>query len=341
MKKWAVILFVSLLTNSFSQTNVSPQFSELKGMEDQLGNTHLFYRIFQDSSWNEIYFFRTNHIYKLNVETGADNFFLYDYNFETEGGMEHFNIYDIDFWDSDPDKYICCGHAGIFDPHTFVLRFDEPTINFFPIWIGSVNKIEISNNNDSIITLGCWANFAGVYIRTSRSFNGAYEWQTVSDSLEFIAADSNDDQIFFVVYDNIYGPNYKGHLYKIVNGGLEYYLVDTLKREPQTIQDNFYFDIDGIHIYRAFKTNYHNYVISISSNNGEPFSWQTKYSSDTKIFISNDESVSGTIYLADNKNILVSTDYGNDFSLYKSSGKKNCRHLQKAKLKQTLRCNKI
>ena len=39
MKKWVALLFVCIFANSFSQTNVSPQFSELKGMEDQLGTT--------------------------------------------------------------------------------------------------------------------------------------------------------------------------------------------------------------------------------------------------------------------------------------------------------------
>jgi len=41
MKKWVVFLFVTLITNSFSQTNISPQFSELKGMEDQQVKTNL------------------------------------------------------------------------------------------------------------------------------------------------------------------------------------------------------------------------------------------------------------------------------------------------------------
>ncbi len=38
MKKWVALLFVCIYANSFSQTNISPQFSELKGMEDQQGD---------------------------------------------------------------------------------------------------------------------------------------------------------------------------------------------------------------------------------------------------------------------------------------------------------------
>ncbi len=41
MKKWVAFLFICCLANNFSQTNISPQFSELKGMEDQLGESNL------------------------------------------------------------------------------------------------------------------------------------------------------------------------------------------------------------------------------------------------------------------------------------------------------------
>ncbi len=68
-----------------------------------------------------------------------------------------------------------------------------------------------------------------------------------------------------------------------------------------------------MHIYRNS-----NRKLKVSNDLGEQFSWLTKYSSDSEIFISNDESISGTIYLADKKNILVSTDYCDNFSLYKT-----------------------
>jgi len=41
MKKWAALFFICCLSNNFSQTNISPQFSELKGMEDQQGKSNL------------------------------------------------------------------------------------------------------------------------------------------------------------------------------------------------------------------------------------------------------------------------------------------------------------
>ena len=41
MKKWVALLFVCIFANSYSQTNVLPQFSELNGMEDQLSKSNL------------------------------------------------------------------------------------------------------------------------------------------------------------------------------------------------------------------------------------------------------------------------------------------------------------
>ena len=43
MKRLIIIVILSVVL-TFSQ-NVSPEFSELNGMEDQADNTHLFYRI--------------------------------------------------------------------------------------------------------------------------------------------------------------------------------------------------------------------------------------------------------------------------------------------------------
>jgi len=69
MKRWVVFLLIFFSLNNFSQTNISPQFSELMGMEDQQGNTHLFYRI-QTSFENPLLNHLNNHIYNLNLFDG-------------------------------------------------------------------------------------------------------------------------------------------------------------------------------------------------------------------------------------------------------------------------------
>ena len=106
MKKWVVLIIACLFTNILAQTNISPQFSELKGMEDQLGNTHLFYRIYEDTTWGEYYFSESNNIYKYSVSTGTDSFFLGDYAYGNENGQYFFRVNDYDFWDENEYKYI-------------------------------------------------------------------------------------------------------------------------------------------------------------------------------------------------------------------------------------------
>jgi len=71
MKRWAVFLFIAFSLNNFSQTNISPQFPELKGMEDQQGKTHLFYRI-QTSYENPLLYNLNNHIYNPDLINGSE-----------------------------------------------------------------------------------------------------------------------------------------------------------------------------------------------------------------------------------------------------------------------------
>jgi hypothetical protein len=82
MKKWVVLLFICCLANNFSQTNVSPQFSELKGMEDQQGKNHLspnevlnFYPLAIGNKWVylTITYINPNIEYGVQVEEVIDD----------------------------------------------------------------------------------------------------------------------------------------------------------------------------------------------------------------------------------------------------------------------------
>ena len=45
-----IVILLLVLHAALSAQDVSPQFSELKGIEDAQGNTHLLYRIFSFES---------------------------------------------------------------------------------------------------------------------------------------------------------------------------------------------------------------------------------------------------------------------------------------------------
>ena len=306
MKKWAAFLIICYLVNSFSQTNISPQFSELKGMEDQQGNTHLFYRIYSSYS-NDPFYDSNNDVYHFELETLIDTLFLRDYSHEDPVFSSFRRIGDYTFWNNDFTKYIYGGVHGSWEPFPFIIRFDEQNI-FLNYLFGEIDQIDIANNNDSLL-------YAGGYLigintdRTIYSNNGGFNWDPFIDSLMFLSLNVFDDNILFL-------ENNYGFLYRSTDAGNTFNLVDVLNQPAQSTA--FIYDPDQLHIYRL----YSDQTLRVSPSNGEPFSWENKYSSDTEIFISNDESVSGTIYLADKKNILVSTDHGNNFNLYKSLDRK-------------------
>ena len=98
----ACLLFVLFIFTpiTFSQ-NVSHLY-ELRGLEDSLGNTHLFYRykIPVTSCWNK-------NIYHFEVNNGTDTLFIYDAASDPIGeGCRGQFIYDYEFFDNDPTKNV-------------------------------------------------------------------------------------------------------------------------------------------------------------------------------------------------------------------------------------------
>jgi len=306
MKKWVVLIIACLFTNILSQTNISPQFSELKGMEDQLGNTHLFYRVYT-SYTNDPFYNMTNDIYHFDLTTFSDSLFLEEYS-HSDPVMSYFRLVkDYTFWNDEYAKFIFCGSMGSWEPGPYIKRFDTPynELNFICC---EVNQIDISSFDDSLI-------YAGGYLynvpqsNSIRSHDGGFTWETVNDTLVFLSLNPFDDNLLFF-------ENLNGDIYRSIDAANSFHLVDVMNESG--FSDSFLYDSDQLHIYRIYSEK----TLRASPNKGEAFSWQTKYSSDSEIYVSIDESISGTIYLADKKNIFVSTDYGNSFSLYKSLDRK-------------------
>ena len=78
LKYFIVLVLFFLLHTTLTAQNISPQFSELKGMEDAQGNTHLLYRIFSSTGAYPEPYSSNNSIYHLDLSTNTDAFFLYD-----------------------------------------------------------------------------------------------------------------------------------------------------------------------------------------------------------------------------------------------------------------------
>jgi len=309
--KFAVCLVLFLfLSNSFSQ-NVSPQFSELKGMGDQSANTHLFYRIHTYFANDPIYEW-TNHIYHLDIFAEIDTLFITASGFESPGYNFNKWVSDFDFWNNNPAEFIYCGGStgGPFmEGQPYVVRFDGVSAPF-PAFHGSANYIDISSTDDSLLYLGVFMSdlLYGEW-RTFSSIDGGWNWEMITDSFQFQSLYPINDNILFAVDGN------NSQLNKSTNSGNSFYLVD-----PESYWDSrFFYDNDGMHVYRVI-----NSKLKVSDNIGEQFSWETKYSltAGDKFYVSLDYSNSGTIYLANKKNIFISANYGDNFNLYKTLDRK-------------------
>ena len=283
MIKWVALFFICFITSISPQTTISPQFSELKGMEDQNGNTHLFYRIYTNFENPPVYDW-SNHIFHLDLYTGSDTLFISSSGHEDPAYNFNRWVRDVDYWNNNPTEFIFSGGYSLgpyFEGSAFVERFDGyyNTIDYF--W-GSADYVDISPSNDSMLYLGVNA-YGG--FQTLASSDGGRNWDTLNLGYQFLSLNPYFENIYFV-------ENEDRELLRTTDSGNTFNLVD-----PESLPDTrFLYDSDQLHIYR----NANNKLI-VSDNLGEQFSWETKYSSDSKIFISNDKSVSGTIYLAEEK----------------------------------------
>lgn len=293
MKKWVVLITVSLFTNILSQTNVLPQFSELKGMEDQLGNTHLFYRIFT-AGYSTMGYYYSNSIYRLNPVSGDDNLFLAD------GGFADLfdQVNDYDFWMNDYYKYIYAGTHIYIEPSPEVYRYDQISPIFSPLLWGTSRNIELSRQDTNIIIVSI---DNGINYRSADWGNS---WDSISIGYEILSLSPFNHNIIFASQ----GLN----LLKSTDGGNSFFTVDTGK----IYSPNFIYDSNGLHIY-ALDKRFGNHLV-VSNNKGEPGSWVKRFSSTGKISITIDNNNPGEIYLADNKKLYWSSNYGNQFDYYRT-----------------------
>jgi hypothetical protein len=301
MKHLHYLLFVFLLSSyAIYGQHVYQHFNELNGMEDFNNNTNLLYRIYsqdQDMSNNNT----GNNIYLLNLVDKVDSIFQLDYssyNDYTGGQWRTVDAYD--FWEKNPRKFIVIGSHGSSDGSPYVERFDNVhiTVPFF----GSGDFIAISSQNDSLV----YATFHDGLLY--RSTNGGIKWDTAGNFNAVSLSPYNDKTLFTFEYSKII---------KTIDGGLTKIVVDSI---PLNVYPtgSFFYDKNPDYVYCTENYyNLHHYVYSlvVSNNSGNVNSWQTKFTSASKIFVSVDTAVAGSIYLATDKYIYHSTDFGNTFSL--------------------------
>ena len=302
----AFILFVLFIftSNTFSQ-NV-PHLFELKGLEDSLGNTHLFYRFGGTNTicWNK-------NIYHFDLINNIDTLFIPDFGYIVEpGGWCQGNyIFDYEFFENDPAKYIYGGYNQSIDPVPILIRYDgEIQI----LAIGGIAEIEISAQNDSLVYAAL--DFGGLF----KSTDGGYNFTINEDSLAWIdnamiSLSKNDDSQIYGINDN--------KLVRSEDEGYSYIIVDDNSHWSWNYENELYYDADGQHIY-GIATSSNESALLVSDGNGDPFTWNLKLTTPGKIWFTLDEQYQGEIYYSYNKSIYKSTDFGNSFFYTKNLNRK-------------------
>lgn len=295
--KMVTALFILLSAGgAFAQLDTT--FTELRGMEDSTGQTHLFYRKHTFTS-GPTSFYRHYDIYHLDLMGGTDTLFLkdyYEYWTYFEGGEL---VQDFEFWNNDPFQFIYGGAHLSLDPTAHISRWD--TTDLF-IWIGSVDNIEISRQDDSLL----YASMGGDLLK---SMNGGLVWDWVSPGHFFpmVALSPFNDQVLYAVVD--FGD---GQLNKSVDGGASSFLVDS---SVSWIEQNtqLFFDKDSVHIYAITGTNFESNLL-ISGDAGD--SWQVIIADSPVVHLAIDNSQLGNVFLSIGNEILFSNNYGSTFTPY-------------------------
>jgi hypothetical protein len=309
MKNWFWLLIILSLSSfaSYGQNaNVYQHFSELKGMEDYNGNTNLFYRIYSYLNFPNYSYSMQNNIFLLNVTALTDSLFQRDYSYLDNNSIpDGFTrtVTDYKFWDKDPTKFIVCGIYSVDCPEGFIERFDGRTFgaSFSNTFLGK------SDQNNSLV-------YSVADGQLIKSLSGGKNWENVSN-FNAISLCPYNDHILFAS---------DGKLYKSTDGGLSKNVVDTI---PSTFYppDVLIYDKNYNYIYRVAKYYVGEHQVNkllVSNNSGEAFSWLEKFNSLMPIYVSVDNSVEGSLYMAIGKNVFHSTDFGNSFNLLKSFERK-------------------
>jgi len=287
MRYLILLLFPSIL---FSQNKIQyDHFSNLFGLEDSSGSTHIFYRQYLEIPDQAYY----NDIFHFNLKSNTDELFLNSRAFITQSFELDTTISDISFWNGDLDNFIYCGILTGFDPSIFII---SPQNNLSDVLgVGYNPVVEITNQNDSII----YISFNGYFQKSETKGN---HWDLSPFNFDLLGLSPFN-------YNFLLGQR-DDKLHKSIDGGLTTYLSDSSSSMPRKI----YFDLDSNYIYQVAEIN-NQFVVKVSNNIGELNSWRQTFSSDSEIIIDNDKTKPGYLILAAGKKLYLSHDYGSTFQL--------------------------
>jgi len=214
----AVISFVLLIFISNTLAQHYTHIFELRGLEDSLHNSHLFYRYGSEFTpcW-------VKNIYYFNTSTGLDTLFILDSASDPIGeGCRGQFIYDYEFFNIDPAKFIYGGYDYYIDPAPLLVRFDGQINVPVPI-----TEIEISQRTASLVYIA----FGGFLLKST---DGGYNFTFNEDSLAFIdnsmisLSRNNESHIYGTENNKLVRSEDEGYSYTIVNDYPDHFWPDEI-----------------------------------------------------------------------------------------------------------------
>jgi hypothetical protein len=294
-----IVLFLFFAGISFAQINVQYyRFSELRGMEDSTGVTHLFYRIHSEFAYpsnppDQSY---TNNIFHFIPGKDIDTMFLSDFSTIPPAGSSN-TVYDFTFWHNNPNLCLLAEMVCHFDCRMNLVSPQTSTtvFSFGP------SKLAISKTNDSAVyVLGASSYF---------SIDGAKTWLYKTFSFTPYSVSPLHGNVLFGLQNN--KPVISEDTGKTTSVIADDYAYSSV---------SFYYDEDGKHTYMVAGTD-NGYILKGSDNEGKAGSWTTLHYSLYPIFVNIDPQRSGRIWLADQNAISFSDNFGQTFVPFKTVDK--------------------
>ncbi len=298
MKK-CVYLFLLVFISSITFAQDGLVITNLSGFESADGMTQLIYGTEDGLGWGQCSVISYNY-YHFNTFTGTDSVIFMGGRQLFFPGEERQIVRDFGFFNKDPKKHIHVLQCSSYDPDAKLIRYNSeyPVFGAFVMdgfwidkndekfcYVAADNKIFVSS--DSGLT---WPDM----------YHGSVGIQL---SFYFIAGNPYQAGMIF--------GEYYGKLCKSVDTGKTYIGVV----ENNTWRDwntKMYFNSDNKHIYALNGNTFY-----VSSNMGEPDSWQLIQTFDAPVSVSIDDKVPGLIYVSGGRKLYKSTNDGLSFTQIK------------------------
>lgn len=319
MKKLLLIMIISLFFVPLIYAQSAQKIHDLKGITDENGTVHLFYRIFKDFEDDS---FQDNSIYHLNISSKTDSLFLEDFSNSVVDVTERIN--DVQFFENNPEKYIYTKDYCSSDCGGIISRFDKEEVFEGGLYSDFQFLKTTDTDNDTV--------FVKIGNHTIISSDGGMTWPTINEIDQAEGGESfildfplmflnpNNKKMMFGIDSFNDGSGRVNHFVKTNDGGATSSIIS-----DSIIPVSMGFDKNKHHVYLIDESDclsvsnsnciYHYFV---SDQKGDSSSWNLKHHFNHLPEITVDSTTEGRMFLSQENELFESYDFGENFTFITS-----------------------